>query len=58
MRTEMSKTDVTLIKELKKSIELNTKEQKTTSDAIHALVKEQKHTHALVKEIQNLTKKL
>ena len=54
----MSKTDVSLLKELKKSIELNTKQQKTTSDAIHALVKEQKHTHGLVKEIQNLTKKL
>jgi hypothetical protein len=58
MRTEMSKTDVSLFKDLKKTIELNTKEQKRTSDAIHALVKEQKHTHALVKEVEKLTKKL
>ncbi len=58
MKTEMCKTDEVLFKELKKSIDANTKQQKTTSDAIFGLVKEQKHTHALVKEIQNLTKKL
>ena len=58
MKTEMCKTDEVLFKELKKSIIENTKQQKVTSDAIHALVKEPKHTHGLVKEIQNLTKKL